>query len=91
MDEREYTQFLKDKGMKHGDKVSFRVENQSCYYGPLNGTLDLETASYPFMRCDHNGSKVHVTVGRGYDAYIGTIEKRIDRPWWDRGQYEKPE
>ncbi len=68
--------FLENKGLKHGDMVSFRVENQRSggWRYPLAGTLNMD-ADEPYINVIHNGNSRIVTINHGYDAYIGSIER----------------
>ena len=60
------------KGIKKGDKVCFSVENQwsGGYYGPTTGILHREKGEWFII------TKAGImTIGKGYDAYYGSIEK----------------
>lgn len=71
--------FLIEKGFKDGEPVRFGVENQisGCYIGPLNGRLNL-SSDEAYIDAVFKGKPCIVTINKGYDAYVGTIEKDID-------------
>lgn len=54
-----------------GKKVKFMVENQDCWSGDRSGILIYENGE--FMIQTKNTGKV--TIGKGYDAYPGTVEE----------------
>jgi hypothetical protein len=70
--------FLKNKGLKSGDYVSFRVENQNNYIGPITGELEFCDNNIgkidAFIKCWFKNKISYVTINEGYDAYINSIE-----------------
>lgn len=64
-------QYLENKGLKTGDNVRFRVENQNFWVGVNTGRLVLDDE--PHIILDECGIKF--TIQEGYDAYIGSIQK----------------
>lgn len=73
-------EFLKKRGLEHGDVVSFRVENQISggYMGPNHGILILENCKKPFILCTGKDRALHMSIDEGYDAYVGSIQKPIE-------------
>lgn len=62
---------LLHKGLKEGDYVQFRVENQwsGCWSWPLTGYLGINKGEW-IIKTD----KGLVTINHGYDAYVNSIE-----------------
>ena len=64
-----------------GDKISFEVENQISggYCWDNHGELRMRKGDWIIKT-----RQGVVTIGKGYDAYIGTIRPQASRP------YERP-
>lgn len=74
----EIKQFLgKDnKPIEIGSTVSFEVENRDTWQGPTKGVLELdENGEFIIRGKDKYGIEMTVTIGKGYDAYPGTVEE----------------
>lgn len=80
MTPKQMIKFLKKKDLKHGDVVSFRVENQISggYIGPTYGILILEDCIHPYILCNFKDQALHMSIDEGYDAYVGSIQKLIE-------------
>lgn len=75
---------LAEKGLKHNDDVSFRVENQDIYVGPLTGTLKLDVDGHPYIECEFGGKRLPISINDGYDAYIGSIQILSDEEFMEK-------
>lgn len=64
---------------KAGDHVSFKVENQYSggWFGPLNGVL-MEQDGELQLLCEGKSGPCIVSIGKGYDAYEGSIRKWVE-------------
>jgi uncharacterized phage protein (TIGR01671 family) len=53
------------------DIITFEVENNSCWMGPRKGIIEFNYKNASFEINLPNG---FLSINRGYDAYIGTLE-----------------